>query len=31
MEFKLTDKAKEKLNEMQNESKPIKLAITGYS
>jgi hypothetical protein len=31
MEFKLTDNAKEKLSEMQNENKPIKLAITGYS
>lgn len=31
MEFKLTEKAKEKLNEMKNENKPIKLAITGYS
>ncbi len=31
MEFTLTEKAKEKLNEMQNQNKPIKLAITGYS
>ncbi len=31
MEFILTEKAKEKLNEMKNDNKPIKLAITGYS
>jgi|LAHS01.1.fsa_nt_gb hypothetical protein len=31
MDFKLTEKAKEKLNEMKNENKLIKLAITGYS
>jgi len=31
MEFILTEKAKEKLNEMKNENKPIKVAITGYS
>lgn len=31
MEFKLTEKAKEKLNEMKNQNKPIKLKITGYS
>ena len=31
MDFKLTEKAKEKLNEMKNENKLIKLAISGYS
>lgn len=31
MELTLTDKAKEKLLEMQGQDKPIKLAVTGYS
>lgn len=31
MEFILTEKAKQKLNEMQSQNKPIKLKITGYS
>lgn len=31
MEFKLTEKAKEKLNELKNNEQPIKLTITGYS
>lgn len=31
MEFKLTETAKEKLNEFKNNEQPIKLAITGYS
>lgn len=31
MEFKLSDKAKEKLLEMKNNNEPIKLKITGFS
>jgi len=31
MVFTLSEKAKTKLNEMKNESNPIKLKITGYS
>lgn len=31
MEFKLTDNAKEKLNELKSNEQPIKLKITGYS
>jgi len=31
MKFNITEKAKEKLNEIKNNNKPIKLAITGYS
>jgi len=31
MDFKLTEKAKEKLNEFKNNQQPIKLKITGYS
>lgn len=31
MEFKLTDNAKVKLNELKNNEQPIKLKITGYS
>lgn len=31
MEFKLTDKAKEKMLEFKNNQQPIKLKITGYS
>lgn len=31
MEFKLTDKAKDKMLELKNEQQPIKLKITGYS
>lgn len=31
MEFKLTEKAKEKMAEMKQNLEPIKLAITGYS
>ena len=31
MELILTDKAKERLLEMQDQNKPIKLAVTGYS
>lgn len=31
MEFKLTDKAKDKMLELKNEEQPIKLKITGYS
>ena len=31
MEFILTDKAKDKLTEMQKQNKPIKLMITGFS
>ena len=31
MEFNITEKAKEKLIEMKENNKPIKLAITGYS
>lgn len=31
MEFILTEKAKEKLNELKNNEQPIKLKITGYS
>ena len=31
MEFKLTNSAKEKLNELKNKLEPIKLKITGYS
>lgn len=31
MEFKLTDKAKEKMIEYKNNEQPIKLKVTGYS
>ncbi len=31
MEFKLTSSAKEKMNELKDDQKPIKLKITGYS
>lgn len=31
MNFKLTEKAKEKMNELKNNEQPIKLKITGYS
>lgn len=31
MEFVLTEKAKDKLNELKNNEQPIKLKITGYS
>lgn len=31
MEFKLTNKAKDKMLELKNEQQPIKLKITGYS
>jgi hypothetical protein len=31
MEFKLTDNAIEKLNELKSNEQPIKLKITGYS
>ena len=31
MEFKLSDKAKEKMLEMKNSNEPIKLKITGFS
>jgi len=31
MEFKLSDKAKEKLMELKNSNEPIKLKITGFS
>ncbi len=31
MNFKLTDKAREKMTELKNNKQPIKLKITGYS
>lgn len=31
MDFKFTEKAKEKLNELKANEQPIKLKITGYS